>query len=77
VGYYRTTEASSVIIFTDTIINIYTYILCTLYIILFIGYHYRSRDHVNTVELGYNDIGLSDILSTTLDILWYKLMPRC
>jgi hypothetical protein len=30
----------------------------------------------NTVELGYNDIGLCDISSTASDILRYQLIPH-
>jgi hypothetical protein len=41
----------------------------------------QSLEHVNymnnTVELGYNDIGLYDTSSITSDILWYKLIPHC
>jgi len=32
---------------------------------------------VDTVEPGYNDIGLCDTSSITSDILWYQLIPRC
>jgi hypothetical protein len=29
------------------------------------------------VEPGYNDIGLRDTSSITLDILWYQLLSHC
>jgi hypothetical protein len=32
---------------------------------------------VNTVEPGYNDIGLYDTSPIASDILWYQLIPRC
>jgi hypothetical protein len=32
---------------------------------------------LNTVEPGYNDIGLCDISSITSDILWYQLITHC
>jgi hypothetical protein len=32
---------------------------------------------INTVEPGYNDIGLYDTSSTASDILWYQLIPHC
>jgi hypothetical protein len=31
----------------------------------------------NTVEPGYNDIGLYDTSLIESDILWYQLIPRC
>ena len=31
----------------------------------------------NTVEPGYNDIGLYDTSPITSDILWYQLIPHC
>jgi len=31
----------------------------------------------NTVEPGYNDIGLYDTSSITSDILWHQLIPYC
>ena len=31
----------------------------------------------NTVEPGYNDIGLYDTPYIALDILWYQLITRC
>ena len=31
---------------------------------------------VNTVEPGYNDIGLYDTTSIASDILWYQLIPH-
>jgi hypothetical protein len=35
-----------------------------------------TRSYENTVELGYNDIGLCDTSSVTSDILWYQLIPH-
>jgi len=32
---------------------------------------------VDTVEPGYNDIGLGNTSSITSDILWYQLIPHC
>ena len=32
---------------------------------------------INTVERGYNDVGLYDTSSITSDILWYQLIPHC
>ena len=32
---------------------------------------------LNTVEPGYNDIGLCDTPYITSDILWYQLVPPC
>jgi hypothetical protein len=32
---------------------------------------------LNTVEPGYNDVGLCDKSSIDSDILWYELIPRC
>jgi hypothetical protein len=31
----------------------------------------------NTVEPGYNDMGLRYISSIASDIVWYQLIPRC
>jgi hypothetical protein len=31
----------------------------------------------NTVQPGYNDIGLYDTSSIASDILWYQLVPHC
>jgi hypothetical protein len=31
----------------------------------------------NTVEAGYNDIGLHDTSPIASDILWYQLIPPC
>jgi hypothetical protein len=31
----------------------------------------------NTVEPGYNNIGLCDASPITWDILWYQLVPHC
>jgi hypothetical protein len=31
----------------------------------------------NTVEPGYNDIGLCDTSPITSDVLWHQLIPRC
>jgi hypothetical protein len=36
----------------------------------------RHEDHLNTVQPGYNDIGLYDTSSITLDILCYQLIPH-
>ena len=33
--------------------------------------------YINTVEPGYNYIGLYDTSSIALDILWYQLIPHC
>jgi hypothetical protein len=35
------------------------------------------KDEENTVEPGYNDIGLCDTSSIASDILWYQLIPHC
>jgi hypothetical protein len=35
-----------------------------------------SSGKENTVELGYNDIGLCDTSSIASDILWYQLTPH-
>ena len=32
---------------------------------------------INTVEPGYNDIGLYDTSPITSDILWYQLIRHC
>jgi hypothetical protein len=37
----------------------------------------NRKDKENTVEPGYNDIGLSDTSYITSDILWYQLIPHC
>jgi hypothetical protein len=33
--------------------------------------------HPDTVEPGYNNIGLRDTSSIASDILWYQLIPHC
>ena len=36
-----------------------------------------SRKYKNTVEPGYNNIGLCDVSSQESDILCYQLIPCC
>jgi len=35
------------------------------------------QSSTNTVEPGFNDIGLSGISIIASDILWYRLVPHC
>jgi hypothetical protein len=37
----------------------------------------KLREKSNTVEPGYNNIGLCDTPPITSDILWYHLIPQC
>jgi hypothetical protein len=37
---------------------------------------HKPTNEQNTVEPGYNDIGLCDISSITSAILWYQLIPH-
>jgi hypothetical protein len=44
-------------------------------ILMFVTVLYTK--YINTVEPGYNDIGLCETLSITSDILWCQLIPHC